>query len=429
MSPGRARPPVVHDLPVTSRSCTSSRSSRSSLRSGIAGRGISAGPSRVIVHVRPAASLLALTLCSVACGAPPPRGARATLDPLTFWSVPRRGANFFHESLDAARFTAARAYGVELVRLSITELPSAQRDFLIGDADAYRGLVQPDLALVREALDLAHAADLRVVVTTLTLPGARWRQHARDDDPPPRLHTDPAAHAQAAAFWRDLAAALHGHPALVAYDLLNEPHPDPRDACPPRGSPADLGALYDTLTRAIRTVDRLTPIIVEPGDDASPLSLACLTPSDDPRVLYSFHLYEPWELTTWRENPGRVAYGATADWDRARLDRALAAADAWAAIHHLPPSRLFLGEVGIDRRIPGAREYLRDALALASARRWHWAFYAFREDDWDGMDYELGTAPADPTSAAARRRGDDAGGLRRPQPPFDAIADALRASR
>jgi hypothetical protein len=41
--------------------------------------------------------------------------------------------------------------------------------------------------------------------------------------------------------------------------------------------------------------------------------------------------------------------------------------------------------------------YLTDVLDAVDARGAHWAFYAFREDEWDGMDYEL------PASFASRR--------------------------
>ena len=50
----------------------------------------------------------------------------------------------------------------------------AGRDFLLGDADAYEGIPPADLAELRRVLDDAHAADLRVVLTTLSLPGARY---------------------------------------------------------------------------------------------------------------------------------------------------------------------------------------------------------------------------------------------------------------
>lgn len=33
-----------------------------------------------------------------------------------------------------------------------------------------------------------------------------------------------------------------------------------------------------------------------------------------------------------------------------------------------------------------------DARQSAGHQQLHWAFYSFREDSWDGMDYELGSA-------------------------------------
>ena len=42
------------------------------------------------------------------------------------------------------------------------------------------------------------------------------------------------------------------------------------------------------------------------------------------------------------------------------------------------------------RRWPDCGAYRRDVLAVAGQQQVHWAFYAFREDGWDGMDYELG---------------------------------------
>ena len=82
-----------------------------------------------------------------------------------------------------------------------------------------------------------------------------------------------------------------------------------------------------------------------------------------------------------------MTYGSEA-WNRATLEAAVAPVDAWQKRHGLPATRVVLAEFGCDRRVPGAVGYLRDAVAIANARGWHWAFYGFREDGWDGMDYE-----------------------------------------
>src|SRR5262245_18282928 len=98
-------------------------------------------------------------------------------DTITFWDVPRRGANCFNEAPpDAAYFQALRAYGATWVRLSFSKWRSARgRDFL-ADLDEYQSLVREDLDTLRAVLDRAHAAGLRVVLVPLGLPGARWTQ-------------------------------------------------------------------------------------------------------------------------------------------------------------------------------------------------------------------------------------------------------------
>ena len=51
---------------------------------------------------------------------------------------------------------------------------------------------------------------------------------------------------------------------------------------------------------------------------------------------------------------------------------------------------MVVGEFGCMRRWPDCPAYLEDVLRVLEAQKVHWAFYAFREDGWDGMDYELG---------------------------------------
>ena len=38
---------------------------------------------------------------------------------------------------------------------------------------------------------------------------------------------------------------------------------------------------------------------------------------------------------------------------------------------------------------PDCATYLTDVIDAVEARGGHWAFYSFREDEWEGMDYEL----------------------------------------
>lgn len=335
-------------------------------------------------------------------------------DAIAFWDQPRAGGNSFNAAPpDRAYFQALKGLGATWVRLSFSKWKGEGRDFLIGDADRYDGLAAADLAVLRTTLDAAQAAGLQVAVTPLSLPGARWRQQngGRFDD---RLWSDPAFADQAAAFWRDLAAALKDHPAVAAYNLLNEPAPELKGGLPENaplpairdwqasvaGAPRDLPAFYDRVIAAIRAVDPVTPVMVDAGWYASPRSLAAWPRRlADDRALYAVHMYEPYDATSApnlkRETPLRYP-GATTDyagaplaWDKAAVAAHLGLAFDWARAQGVPPSHLVVAEFGCMRRWPDCGAYLGDVLDAVEAGGASWAFYAFREDGWEGMDYEL----------------------------------------
>ena len=339
-------------------------------------------------------------------------------DLIAFWDKPRRGANCFNESPpDAAYFQALRGYGATWVRLTFSKWPSSVRgsregDFLFGSLDEYRALVREDLETLRGVLDLAHAAGLKVVLVPLELPGARWVQ-LNDGEFDGPLWNDRNYWRQAAAFWRDLATALRDHPAIAAYNLVNEPVPERRGgldehAAPEtmrawyqtvRGTARDLPAFYELLVREIRAVDARTPIMLDAGFYAAadawnywPAALA------DPRLLYAYHMYEPWSATSApnmkRDKPyrypGEAPFGpGTARWNATSVEGYLQQPVDWARRHGVAPNRLVAAEFGCMRRWPDCPQYLEDVLRALDADGVHWAFYSFRES-WDGMDYELG---------------------------------------
>ena len=343
-------------------------------------------------------------------------GAAGAADMIAFWDKPERGGNSFNRlPPDQAYFDALQDYGASWVRLSYDKWQPAERDYLIGNADQYQGLVAKDLQQLKTTLDRAHAAGLKVVITPLSLPGMRWAQNNGDrfDD---RLWQDKRFWTQSAAFWRDLAAVLKEHPAVAAYNLINEPAPEKQaglaehaDAAKMRdwyekqvGSARDLPGFYQTLISAIREVDSLTPIMVDAGwYGAADAFSYWPAPLADSRVLYSFHMYEPYAATSAPNlqrarpytYPGLVPFAAGMQkWDPNRVRSYLQQPLDWAAQHAIPANRMVAGEFGCMRKLLGCQQYLEDVLSALEAARVHWAFYSFREDSWDGMDYELGSA-------------------------------------
>lgn len=375
---------------------------------------------------------------------------------IAFWDSPRCGANLFNQVELKERLVAARRAGVEFVRLApnkwLNGRPESRRgDFLLGRPEAFATLDANDLALLIRVLDGAQAADLKVVLTMLSLPGSRWSQH-NGGVQEFALWQDFGRQEQAIDCWRQLARALKGHPAIVGYNLLNEPCPEratrPRLAdwftgdyegwqARVRSTPADLSRFYEKAVRAIREIDSETPIILDSGFYATPWAFKVFQPVNDVNTLYSFHFYEPYAFTNHR-NQGRFVYPGTIptgesdappteEWNRAYMTSFLKPVRDWQARWHIPAGRILVGEVGVCRLNKGAARYLDDALTVFSEQGWHWAFYSFREDNWDLMDYELGTAKATAAYwqaiAAGRMPGAD---VYRGSPLFDVIQRRLR---
>lgn len=142
---------------------------------------------------------------------------------MAFWNAPRKGANIFNWHVLRADIRAAKKYGIAFIRLALDKFPSRSRDFLLGSADGYIAMVPEDLAHLKHVLDMCAEEGMLVVLTLLSLPGSRWKQRNNDKDDL-RIWKDPKILVQAVKFWQDLATALRDHPAMVRYNILNEPH-------------------------------------------------------------------------------------------------------------------------------------------------------------------------------------------------------------
>ncbi|MDA2929897.1 glycoside hydrolase family 5 protein [Acidobacteria bacterium AH-259-O06] len=223
-----------------------------------------------------------------------------TEDQLGFWSRQRKGANCQNSTVEPAYWEAAAALGLDFIRLMPDAWQAHQLDFLIGRADHFTRLNDNDLSELIRVLEDAERAGVKVVLAMLSLPGARWRQLNQDKDDA-RLWRDADYQKQAAEFWRQLAGKLKDHPTIVAYNPLNEPHPErafgfqnPDDGAFPQwvknieGTPADLNAFNRRIVAAIRESDQNTPIILDGWFYASPLGLQYVDPLEDRSLMYAF---------------------------------------------------------------------------------------------------------------------------------------------
>ena len=103
--------------------------------------------------------------------------APAANEKLAFWDVQRKGANCFNVTPEEQWFKAAHELGIQWVRMTYDKWKGRRRDFLIGDANNYTGIVQEDLTRLIETLDWADKYNIKVVIAPLSLPGNRWVQN------------------------------------------------------------------------------------------------------------------------------------------------------------------------------------------------------------------------------------------------------------
>jgi hypothetical protein len=333
----------------------------------------------------------------------------------SFWSTQRKGANFSNSRPTEAWFQAAHELGLQFIRMSPDLWPAEERDFLIGNADNFVRVNAADLAVLKDTLDTAHKYKLKVVLVMFNLPGCRWKQLNGDRDDG-RIWRDESYQEQALEFWKQLALELKGHPAVVAYNPLNEPHPDREFGWEEsdlngfsdwleqiRGTAADLNRFNRRIVEAIRLVDPETPIILDGWFYSAPVGFRFLEPVKDANTLYALHNPAPWEFAAFRVNKGRFSYPdrmpnpdgpEVRKWSVRDLERQIEPVEVFAREYGIVRDRIIASEFWCDRRVPGAAEYFSDLIGIYQTRKWHWAFYAFRGDDaWGGLDYELGTGP------------------------------------
>ena len=92
-----------------------------------------------------------------------------------FWIEQRKGANQQNERHRPEWYEAAGELGLDYVRILPDAWPAASRDFLLGNAEYFAAINETDLALLLAALDAAERNGVKVVLTMVSLPGARWK--------------------------------------------------------------------------------------------------------------------------------------------------------------------------------------------------------------------------------------------------------------
>jgi endoglucanase len=210
-------------------------------------------------------------------------------------------------------------------------------------------------------------------------------------------------------FWRTLAPALRSlDPLRTVPEVVNEPV-FPND-------PAGWAALQHAVLGDIRLALPAATVVLTGADWGSIGGLLALTPEDDPNVIYSFHFYDPSELTSlaaYRAGLDRAALArlpfpvtdrssceASADgaidtgtrdlmryycalgWNAAHVGAAIERAAMWGTQHHV---RLLAGEFGASVALgPAARlAWIGTVRGATESRGIGWALWGY--DDVMGL--------------------------------------------
>ncbi|PPE03666.1 glycoside hydrolase family 5 protein [Holospora curviuscula] len=320
---------------------------------------------------------------------------------IKFWNTQKKGANIFNRKVTLEDVKAAKQYGIQFLRIAPDKFVSAHRDFLMGNADNYRGLIKEDLKVLKKIIAMCYKEKLPVVLTMLSLPGSRWKQNNQDRDDL-RIWKKTTYQLQAAQFWRDLAQELKNEPGIVGYNILNEPHPErifrPKTVHINTVRQAEVQKIlynvYKRIIESIRTTDAYTPIMLDSSAYADAQTFRLLQPHKDKKLVYCLHIYEPYKYTNRQINKGRFKYPGRIEgkkWDKKALKNYFSEVIFFQKFYKIPSARILVGEFGAHRTCFGLEHYFQDLISIFIQEGWHFAFYAFREDTWDGMDYELGT--------------------------------------
>ncbi|MHB8522961.1 MAG: glycoside hydrolase family 5 protein [Limisphaerales bacterium] len=184
--------------------------------------------------------------------------------------------------------------------------------------------------------------------------------------------------------WQKMARRYKGNAVIWGFDLVNEPVDDQTaDGC------QDWQALALTAGKAIRAIDPERILIVEPPRWGSPAGWNDFNPIPLPRVVYSFHMYEPGRFTHQRvfdKSQRSVSYPGEIDgqiWNRNQLIKVMQPAVDFARKYRV---HLYVGEFSAIRWAPGAERYLADLTSIFEEQGWDWSYHAFRE--WSGWSLE-----------------------------------------
>lgn len=317
--------------------------------------------------------------------------AEVAAPPYQGHNLPRLRGVMSPQKFSEEDFVELEKWNVNLVRWQITRNWGQSNQNL--DLTDYDRWMEQELNDLDRAADAAYRHGIMLVIDIHSPPGGRLPNNTI------RMFLEKPYQDHFIELWEKIALRYRWHPAIWAYDLINEP-------VQLQPSPEGVNNWLDTqiaAARAIRAIDPDTAISITVDSWSSPNNFKWLAPVDIPNVIYQVHMYQPHEYTH---------QGVNNNWGAQSKTRELIAYpgeingepfDAETLRQALEPVRqfqldanahIYVGEFSAVRWAPGASEYLQDLIDIFEEYGWDWTYHAFRE--WPGWSVEHAASPVDP---------------------------------
>lgn len=303
-------------------------------------------------------------------------------------NLPRLRGVMSPQQFNEDDFATLEKWNVNVIRWQMTRRwGQANTDLELAEYDQW---IDSELQDLRKAADSAKRHGIKLVIDLHSPPGGRL------EDSTVRMFVEKKYQQHFVKVWEKIATQFKDHPAIWAYDLINEPV---QNQLPPAGVGNWLDAQI-LAAKAIRKIDPKTAICIEVDGWDAPANFKWLAPVDIPNVIYQVHMYWPGQFThqgvhnTWGEEGGdpRVEYPGKLNgqpFDKDALRRQLQPVRDFQLQCN---AHIFVGEFSAIRWAPGAATYLADCIDIFEEYGWDWTYHAFRE--WSGWSVEHDNLPA-----------------------------------
>lgn len=183
--------------------------------------------------------------------------------------------------------------------------------------------------------------------------------------------------------WEIIATRYKDHPAVFAYDLINEPYE--KKPLNRNSLSRDYIKIQKNVIEIIRKIDKNIPLIVEFSNYANPDYAAYVSALPYNNLIYSFHTYFPGTYVSITNNTSAYPSGCYYNGvpiDKNVLRDTVSEVRKFQLKYNVP---IYVGEFSCYRWNPGGNQYLTDLIDIFDEYGWHWSYFCFRggADMWD----------------------------------------------